>query len=310
MTKYLLRRLVAMLIALWLIITLTFIIMHVVPGGPFATEKPLPPEILKNIMAHYHMNEPLWRQYTDYLGSLLHGDLGPSFKYQDRTVNGIIRDGFPVSAALGAVAIAIALLIGIPAGIVSALRRNSWQDYLAMALTTIGFSVPSFILAGLLMYVFAYRLGWLPPAMWGSPQQAIMPALALSALPMAFVARLMRSSMLEVLQQDYMRTARAKGLPERLVVWRHAVRNAITPVVTYLGPLVAGIFTGSFVVENIFAIPGLGRYYVMSITDRDYTVILGVTIFYSAFLMLMNFLVDLAYVFIDPRVKLAGRKEV
>lgn len=310
MTKYLLRRLVAMLLALWLIITLTFIIMHVVPGGPFATEKPLPPEILKNIMAHYHMNEPLWKQYTDYLGSLLHGDLGPSFKYQDRTVNGIIRDGFPVSATLGVIAIIIALLIGIPAGIISALRRNSWQDYLAMALTTIGFSVPSFILAGLLMYVFAYRLGWLPPAMWGSPQQAIMPALALSALPMAFVARLMRSGMLEVLQQDYMRTARAKGLPERLVVWRHAVRNAITPVVTYLGPLVASIFTGSFVVENIFAIPGLGRYYVMSISDRDYTVILGVTIFYSAFLMLMNFLVDLAYVFIDPRVKLADRKEV
>ena len=310
MARYLLRRLATMLVALWLIITLTFIIMHVIPGGPFATEKKLPPEIMKNILAHYHMDEPLWKQYTDYLGSLLRGDLGPSFKYENRTVNGIIRDGFPVSATLGAIAIALALLIGIPAGIISALRRNSWPDYLAMVLTTLGFSVPSFILGGLLMYVFAYRLQLLPPAMWGTPRQVIMPALALSALPMAFVARLMRSSMLEVLQQDYMRTARAKGLPERTVVWRHAVRNAITPVVTYLGPLVAGIFTGSFVVENIFAIPGLGRYYVMSISDRDYTVILGVTIFYSAFLMLMNFLVDLAYVLIDPRVKLTGRREV
>jgi oligopeptide transport system permease protein len=179
-----------------------------------------------------------------------------------------------------------------------------------MFLANLGFSVPSFILAGLLMYVVSYRLGLLPPAMWGTPQQAVMPALALSALPMAFFARLMRSSMLEVLGQDYMRTARAKGLSESLAVWRHAIRNAITPVISYLGPLVATIFTGSFVVENIFAIPGLGRYYVASIGDRDYTVILGVTIFYAAFLMLMNFLVDLAYVFIDPRVKLVDRKEV
>lgn len=310
MARYLIRRLVTMLAALWLIITLTFAIVHIAPGGPFASEKKLPQAILENINARYHINDPLWKQYADYLGNLLHGDLGPSFKYENRTVNGIIKDGFPVSATLGGLAISLALLVGLPAGIISALRRNRWPDYISMFLANLGFSVPSFILAGLLMYVLAYRLGLLPPAMWGTPRQAIMPALALSALPMAFFARLMRSSMLEVLGQDYMRTARAKGLPERLAVWRHAVRNAITPVISYLGPLVATIFTGSFVVENIFAIPGLGRYYVASIGDRDYTVILGVTIFYAAFLMLMNFLVDLAYVFIDPRVKLVDRKEV
>ncbi|HBV98211.1 MAG: peptide ABC transporter permease [Peptococcaceae bacterium BICA1-7] len=310
MARYILRRLATMLAALWLIITLTFTIMHIAPGGPFASEKKLPPAILDNINARYHFNDPLWKQYTDYLGNLLQGDLGPSFKYENRTVNGIIKDGFPVSATLGCLAISLAILVGLPAGIISALRRNRWPDYLSMFLANLGFSVPGFILAGLLMYVLAYRLDLLPPAMWGTPRQAVMPALALSALPMAFLARLMRSSMLEVLGQDYMRTARAKGLSERLAVWRHAVRNAITPVISYLGTLVATIFTGSFVVENIFAIPGLGRYYVASIGDRDYTVILGVTIFYAAFLMLMNFLVDLAYMFIDPRVRLVDRKEV
>jgi len=310
LARYILRRLATMLAALWLIITLTFTIMHIAPGGPFASEKKLPPAILDNINARYHFNDPLWKQYTDYLGNLLQGDLGPSFKYENRTVNGIIKDGFPVSATLGCLAISLAILVGLPAGIISALRRNRWPDYLSMFLANLGFSVPGFILAGLLMYVLAYRLDLLPPAMWGTPRQAVMPALALSALPMAFLARLMRSSMLEVLGQDYMRTARAKGLSERLAVWRHAVRNAITPVISYLGTLVATIFTGSFVVENIFAIPGLGRYYVASIGDRDYTVILGVTIFYAAFLMLMNFLVDLAYMFIDPRVRLVDRKEV
>jgi len=310
LVKYLLTRLLSMVAALWVIITLTFFMMHIIPGGPFATERKLPPEILANVEAHYHLNEPVWKQYADYLGSLVHGDLGPSYKYFGRTVNGIIRDGFPVSATLGALALSFALLVGLATGIVSALRHNGWQDYLAMVLSTFGFSVPNFIVAGLLMYVFAYWLGWLPAAMWGTPQQAVMPALALAALPTAIIARLMRSNMLEVLQQDYMRTARSKGLSERAVVWRHALRNAVTPIVTYLGPLVASVFTGSFVVETIFGIPGLGRYYVSSISDRDYTVILGVTIFYAAFLMFMNFLVDLAYVILDPRVKLVDRKEL
>ncbi|MGQ9756125.1 MAG: ABC transporter permease [Desulfotomaculales bacterium] len=308
MVSYLVRRIITMLTALWLIITATFFIMHAVPGGPFASEKAVPAAVLENLNRRYHLDDPLWKQYVDHLWNIARGDFGPSFKY-DRAVNEIIRSTFPVSATLGALAVALALAVGLLAGIFSALYQNRWPDYLAMVVATFNFSVPSFILAGLLMYVFAYRLQWFPPAMWGSAKQAVLPTLALAALPTAFIARLMRSSMLEVMQQDYVKTARAKGLPERVVVLRHAVKNAIMPVVTYLGPLIAGVFTGSFVVEYIFAVPGLGRHFVMSIANRDYTLIMGTTVFYAAFLMLMNFLVDLAYVIIDPRVKLADRRE-
>jgi oligopeptide transport system permease protein len=285
-------------------------IMHLVPGGPFASEKKLPDVIKRNLAERYHLNDPLSKQYIDYLNNLVHFDLGPSFKYEYRTVNDIIKTGFPVSAILGALAIAFSLVVGMLAGTIAALRQNRWQDYLAMILSTACFSVPSFILSGLLMYFFSYRLKILPAAMWGSWQQAILPALALAALPTAFIARLMRSSMLEVLQQDYIKTARAKGLSESVIVIRHAVRNAMLPVVTYLGPLVATVLTGSFVVESIFAIPGLGRWYVISILNRDYTVILGVTVFYSAFLMLMNLIVDLVYMAIDPRINIVDHKDV
>ncbi|MCL5290771.1 MAG: ABC transporter permease [Bacillota bacterium] len=310
MIRYLLRRLFTMTVALWLIITITFAIAHSIPGGPFASEKKLPEAVKKNLEERYHLNDPLWKQYTDYLKNILHGDLGPSFKYEHQTVNSIIKSNFPVSATLGSLSICFSLVVGMLAGVISALRQNRWQDYLAMVLATLSFSVPSFILSGLLMYVFAYQLGWLPPAMWGTWQQAILPTLALSALPTAFIARLMRSSMLEVLQQDYLKTAKAKGLSEYAVIIRHAIRNAILPVVTYIGPLIATVLTGSFVVESIFAVPGLGRWFVQSVSNRDYTVILGVTVFYSAFLMLMNFLVDIAYSWIDPRIKLTDSKEV
>ena len=310
MLRYLFNRLLSIILALWLIITLTFVIAHAIPGGPFASEKKLPDAVIKNLEARYHISDPLWKQYTDYLNNILHGDLGPSFKFQHQTVNSIIKTTFPVSATLGFLAVLFALVVGLAAGIISALRQNRWPDYLAMALATLSFSVPSFILAGLLMYVFAYKLGWLPTAMWGTWQQAVLPTLALAALPTAFIARLMRSSMLEVLQQDYLKTARAKGLSEQVIVLRHAIKNAILPVITYLGPLVATVLTGSFVVESIFAIPGLGKWFVTSVSNRDYTVILGVTVFYSSFLMMMNFLVDLAYVWIDPRIKLVNRKEV
>lgn len=310
MARYLLRRLITMLLALWLIITLTFFIMHSIPGGPFASEKKLPEIIKRNIEERYHLNDPLGKQYVDYLNNLVHLDLGPSFKYEYRTVNDIIKSGFPVSAALGLPAIIFSLAAGLSAGIISALRQNRWQDYLAMILSTLGFSVPSFILSGLLMYFFAFKLQILPSALWGTWQQAILPTLALAALPTAFIARLMRSSMLEVLQQDYIKTARAKGLSERVIVMRHAIRNAILPVITYLGFLLAEVLLGSFAVESIFAVPGLGRWFVSSVLNRDYTVILGVTIFYSAFLMLMNFLADLACAAVDPRIKLVDRKEV
>lgn len=309
MFRYAVNRFFSMAVVLWLIITLTFLMMHSIPGGPFTSEKALPAAVLKNIEARYHLNDPLWKQYSDYLANMMHGDLGPSFKYEARTVNNIISESFPVSAELGAVSVLISLLLGIPAGIISALRQNRWPDYLAMFGATIGISVPSFILATLFIYVFALKLQWLPAAMWSGPEFIILPALSLAGLPTAFIARLMRSSMLEVLSQDYIRTARAKGLTAFWIIYRHALKNAMIPVVTYLGPLIAAIFTGSFIVETIFAIPGLGRHFVTSIYNRDYTVILGITVFYSALLVFLNFLVDIAYVLLDPRIKLDDKKE-
>ncbi len=309
MGGYVLRRAISVILVVFVVATGTFILMHAIPGGPFKKEKALPPAVQRNIEERYKLNDPLWKQYTDYLKNLVRGDLGPSFKYLGRSVNDIIRDGFPVSATLGAWAILFALVVGVPAGIISALNQNKWQDNVVMAIAIIGVSVPNFVIATLLMYVFAVKLRWLPVAMWGTPKHVILPMIALAGFPAAFFARLMRSSTLDVLSQDYIRTARAKGLSWYAVVVKHVVKNAILPVVTYLGPLIAGILTGSFVVENIFAIPGLGRYYVTSIYNRDYTTIMGVTIFYSAFLVLLNFLVDIAYGWIDPRIKLVKAKE-
>jgi len=306
--QYALNRFLSMLVVLLIITTATFVLMHSVPGGPFTAEKNLPESVMKNINERYHLNDPLWKQYTDYLGNVVKGDLGPSFKYESRTVNDIIAESFPVSAELGSLAVLIALILGIPAGIIAALRQNRWPDYLAMFGATIGISVPNFILATLFIYVFALKLELFPAAMWDGPEYAVLPALALAAFPTAFIARLMRSSMLEVMGQDFIRTARAKGLPGYVVIYRHALKNAMMPVVTYLGPLIAAIFTGSFVIETIFAIPGLGRHFVSSIYNRDYTVILGVTVFYSAMLVFLNFLVDIAYAWLDPRIKLDGGK--
>jgi oligopeptide transport system permease protein len=298
-----------MVLVLWVIITVTFVLMHAIPGGPFTSEKALPEAVMKNIEARYRLNDPLPKQYVDYWANLLKGDLGPSFKYESRTVNEIIAEGFPVSAELGLVAVSIAVLIGIPAGMAGALYQNRWPDHLVMLLATVGISVPSFILATVLIYVFALWLQLLPAAMWGSPEYVLLPALALAGMPTAFIARLTRSSMLEVLAQDYIRTARAKGIAPFRILWLHALKNALLPVVTYLGPMIAAIFTGSFVIESIFAIPGLGRHFVTSIYNRDYTVILGITVFYSALLVLMNFLVDLAYLWLDPRIKMDGEDQ-
>ncbi|MDR3565460.1 MAG: ABC transporter permease [Negativicutes bacterium] len=308
MLQYILNRFLAMVIVLLIITTATFVLMHAVPGGPFTAEKNLPESVLQNINERYHLNDPLWKQYTDYIANVARGDLGPSFKYESRTVNDIIAESFPVSAELGTIAVLIAIILGIPAGIVAALRQNRWPDYLAMFGATIGISVPNFILATLFIYVFALKLQLFPVAMWDGPEYAVLPALALAAFPTAFIARLMRSSMLEIMGQDYIRTARAKGLPGYVVIYRHALKNAALPVVTYLGPLIAAIFTGSFVIETIFAIPGLGRHFVTSIYNRDYTVILGVTVFYSTMLVFLNFLVDIAYAWLDPRIKLDGGK--
>ncbi len=308
MLQYAVSRFMSMLLVLFIITTATFMLMHAIPGGPFTAEKNLPEAVLKNLNERYHLNDPLFKQYTDYLANVARGDLGPSFKYEARTVNDIIAESFPVSAELGLTAVAIALAGGVPMGAMAALRQNRWPDYLCMFAATVGISVPGFILATLFIYVFALKLELFPAAMWGGPEYVVLPALALAAFPMAFIARLTRSSMLEVLNLDFIRTARAKGLSSFVVVWRHALKNALIPVVTYLGPLTAAILTGSFVIESIFAIPGLGRHFVTSIYNRDYTVILGITIFYSTLLVLLNFLVDIAYAWLDPRIKLGGGK--
>lgn len=307
--KYVTERFIAMLLVIFIILSATFLLMHAIPGGPFTGEKNLPPAVMENIMDRYRLNDPLWVQYTDYMANVLRGDFGPSFKYEDRSVNDILADGLPVSATLGILSALLALAVGIPAGIIAALRPNKWPDYAVMFGATIGISVPNFITATLLIYVLALKLDLLPAAMWGGWEYTVMPVIALAALPTAVIARLTRSSMLEVLGQDYIRTARAKGLSLITIIRRHALKNALMPVVTYLGPMLAFILTGSFVIESIFAIPGLGRYFVMSIYNRDYTVILGVTIFDSVTLVLLNFLVDIAYVLLDPRIKLDSGKD-
>lgn len=309
MVRYIIKRIISAFLVIWVVITVTFFLMRAIPGGPFSSEKAIPPQILKNIEARYHLNDPLLKQYFDYLANFAKGDLGPSFKYPGQVVNDIIKKSFPVSAVLGLSALFVALCFGIVAGVISALKQNRWPDYFAMFLATVGVSVPSFVLASLFMFFLAYKLDLFPTALWGTPQHVVLPALSLAAFPMAFFARLMRSSMLEVLQQDYIRTAKAKGLSQRVVIYRHAIKNALIPLVTYLGPEIATIVTGSFVIENIFAIPGLGKYYVNSIYARDYTMILGITVFYSALLVFLNLLVDIAYAYLDPRIKLADVKE-
>ncbi len=308
MRKFVTQRVIAMLITLFIVATITFFLAKTIPGGPFTKEKALPEAVLKNIEAKYHFNDPLWKQYADYMLNLIKGDLGPSFRYDALTVNDIVRKGFPVSALLGFVAILISLGLGLPAGIISAYKQNFWQDNFVMFFSIMGISIPNFILATLFMYIFGLKLHIFNTAGWGRWQDVILPAVTLAAYPTAYIARLMRSSMLDVLNQDYIKTARSKGLSEYRVMTIHALKNALIPVVTYLGPLIAAVFTGSFIVERLFFIPGLGRYYVTSIYDRDYTVILGTTIFYAAFLILANFAVDIIYAFIDPRITYSTEK--
>ncbi|MGN1022983.1 MAG: ABC transporter permease [Lachnospiraceae bacterium] len=303
MLRYLLKRIGMMIIAMFFIVLLTFTIMHSIPGGPFTSDRKLSPEIEEAMNEKYHLNDPLPKQFLDYLGSVIRGDFGPSYKYQGRTVNEFIEEGFPVSAKLGGITILFVLAASIPMGILAALKNGKWQDMLLMAIATIGVTIPSFVIASILIYFFSYRLGWLPSYGVDSWKGYILPVITLGGYSVSYIARLMRSSLLEVMGQDYIRTARAKGLKESQVVLRHALRNALIPVITVLGPTIANLLTGSFVVESIFAIPGLGVSFVNSVTQRDYTTIMGVTIFYATFLMAMTLIVDLFYCFIDPRIK-------
>jgi dipeptide transport system permease protein len=309
MGTYLIKRLLAMVITLWLIVTLTFFLMHAIPGSPFNEERNTSEIVQQNLEAHYHLDEPLLVQYSLYLKSLVTLDFGPSITQPSQTVNDLLGRGFPISFELGMITLFIAVLSGIVLGILAALRHNRMIDYMAMTFAVLGISIPNFVMATMLIQQVAVNWEILPVATWTSWKHMILPTLALATGPMAIIARLTRSSMLEVLTQDYIRTARAKGLSPVKIVVKHALRNALLPVVTVLGTLAAGILTGTFVIEQIFAIPGMGKYFVESINQRDYPVIMGTTVFYSAFLIVMLFLVDLAYGFLDPRIKL-HKKEV
>ncbi len=306
MTRYFFTRLAGAIPTLFIIITITFFLMRAAPGGPFDQEQSLPPEIKANLEGAYGLDQPVWVQYGRYLKSLLHGDLGPSFKYKDFTVTELIGQGFPVTFQLGIMAIALALLLGIPAGTFAALHHNSAADYATMALVVAGIAIPAFVVLPFLGLVFGVYLHWLPVAGWqsGSLRHLALPVVALALPPLAYIARLTRGSMLEVLRSHYIRTAFAKGLPLHSVIFRHALRPALAPVASFLVPAVASILTGSLVVESIAGLPGIGRYLVQGAINRDYTLVLGMVIIYSALLIVMGLLVDLLYAWLDPRVRL------
>jgi oligopeptide transport system permease protein len=293
-----------MALTLWIVFTISFFLMWAVPGGPFDSERQLEPEIRANMERQYHLDEPLPMQYLRALDRTLHWDLGPSYKLRDFTVNEVIAQGFPISAALGSLALAGAVVVGLAAGIVSAVRRGTPLDFAMMTIATVGIALPNFVIAGIMLLVFVFLWPLFPAAGWGSLRQLILPAFCLGAPYAAYIARLVRAGMLDVLGQDYIRTAVAKGLPARTVIFRHALRGALLPLVSFLGPATAGILTGSLVVEQVFAIPGLGVHFVRAATQRDYTLAMGMVLLYSALLYTMNLLVDLAYALLDPRVKL------
>ena len=303
MFRFITSRFLQSLLALFLVITATFFMVRFVPGGPFTAEKAVTPEILRNLEAHYGLDQPLWRQYLDYLGSLARGDLGPSFKYPNRTVNEIIFDKVPVSAELGAISLAVALVLGIALGTLAAIRRNTWVDYVASSFGMIGISIPTFVVGPLLVLALAIHLGWFNASGWYGPADRVLPALVLGIAYAAPISRLTRGGLLEVLNQDFIRTARAKGASEFRVVTRHALRGGLLPVVSFLGPAVAGILTGSFVIETIFQIPGLGREFVNSAFNRDYTLVLGTVILYATLIVVLNLVVDIVQIWLNPKLK-------
>jgi oligopeptide transport system permease protein len=303
MLRFIARRLLETIPVLFIIVTATFFMIRFVPGGPFTSERAVTPEILRNLEAHYGLDKPLYRQYLDYLGSLLRGDLGPSFKYPNRTVNEIIGDKLPVSLELGAISLCIALVLGLTLGVTAAVKRNSALDYFCSSVAMIGICVPTFVLGPLLVLVFAIYLGWFNASGWYSGIDRFLPAATLGLVYSAYVARLTRGGMLEVLNQDYIRTARAKGASELRVIFRHALRGGLLPVVSFLGPAIAGILTGSFVIETIFQIPGLGREFVNSAFNRDYTLVLGTVILYATLIVTLNLVVDVVQVWLNPKLK-------
>ncbi len=304
MTKYICKRIVMAILTIWAITTVTFFLMHAVPGNPFNKEGKMPDAVYQNLQKKYGLDKPKSEQYFIYLKNLVKLDFGDSMKSDVETVNEMIKRGFPVSAYLGLEALLIALVIGPALGALAALYQNKFPDYLSMIIAIIGISVPSFIMGTVLIQFVAKKVAWLPIGGWGSFKHTILPAIAMSLMPLAYTARLMRSSMLEVLGQDYIKTATSKGISKSKVIIKHAVRNAILPIISVLGTLVSNLLVGSFVIEKIFGIPGLGSFFVRSINNRDYTLIMGTTIFYSIILVTALLLVDIAYMLIDPRIRL------
>ena len=306
MLQYICKRFLAGILTIVVLITVAFFMMHAMPGSPFspAEQKNVPPEILQRLEASYGLNKPIIEQYIDYWKSLFHGNLGISYKKTDTSVNSIVQNHFPVSGLVGLIAVLLSLAVGIPLGITSAMHRGKAADFSTMAFATIGISVPTYVFAVLLLWLFAGVLG-MPITLWKWEwYNYILPVVCLSFNPIAYIARQTRSSMLEALEQDYIRTARAKGVGELMVIVKHALKNAVTPVITYLGPLVAGLLTGSFVVESFFSVPGIGRYFVTSVSDRDYTMIMGIVIFYGIFVVVCNLISDILLAIVDPRVRL------
>ena len=304
MYRFAVGRILQAIPVLLAVITVTFFLIHSAPGGPFSADKAVPPEVIKALEEQYNLNQPIWQQYVSYLGDVVRGDFGPSFKYSGRTVNELIAAGLPITAELALYAMIVALVIGLLAGIGAAVRPNTAQDYIPMTAAMIGICMPSFLLGPLLVLVFGINLEWLPVSGWGDiPGDKILPSITLGAGFAAYIARLSRGGMLEVLSQDYIRTARAKGLSETLVILKHALRGGLIPVVAFLGPAFAGLLSGSFVVETIFQIPGLGRFYVQAAFNRDYTLILGMTIFLSTLIIVFNLLSDMLAIWLNPKLR-------
>lgn len=301
--NYIIKRLLVMIPVFFLVVTAVFFMIRFAPGGPFSSEKKVPPQVLKNLEAKYHMNEPLLSQYFRYLNDLAHFDLGPSFKHSNRTVNEIIGESLPVSMELGLISLCWALLIGISAGGLAALKPNTLYDYIPMSISILGICLPTFVVGPVLVLVFGLWLGWLPVAGWNSWQDRLLPSITLGFAYAAYISRLTRGGFMEIRTQDFIRTARAKGLTEGQILVKHALRGGILPVVSYLGPALAGIITGALVTETIFNIPGLGRFFIESALNRDYTMVMGTSLLYFALIFLCNFLVDIVYVILDPRVK-------
>jgi len=305
---YITRRLISALPVLWIIASLTFVLVRIVPGGPFDAEKNLPPEVVANIKAKYHLDRPVGEQYVLYMTRLMHGDLGVSYKYVNRTVNDILADAFPVSLELGCLGLLLAVCVGVPLGTVAAVNRGKAEDVVAMFLATAGISVPGFVIGALLIFVFGIWLKILPVALWEHGRSMILPAVTLAASPAAYIARLTRASVLDVLDKDWVRTARSKGLSNTSTVIKHVLRNALVPVATVLGPLTAILITGSFVVEYIYAVPGMGRFFITAVGNRDYDLIIGTTLIFAVLLIISNAAVDIIYQILDPRMQLNGEK--